>query len=210
MAVNDIFQVNVQHVLGGREVSNVFYYREKVLHPHTPTVAASSLCFGFYQDIWSVWWNRVIAADVQLVSMWGRKIWPTLEQAGQVLFSGDFGTVVGEAVPNGACVLLSAHDATNDPHWRRRMYISGLPESHQRGSQVVLSFMSDWNALADHVTEDEIIPPGVGSPGTYKPCAYSKALALEAGPTPWAEITFKTAQQSIRSQRGRNRRHVAF
>ncbi|GAG64798.1 unnamed protein product [marine sediment metagenome] len=205
MAVNDVYQLNVNHILGGREISNVFYYRETTAGPAAPPQNASQLSHEFFVRIWSLYWDHVIAADVQLTAIWGRKVWPTLVQAGTILFTGEFGLRTGQAVPNGACVLMSAHDATNSPNFRRRMYISGLAEQDQRNSQVLTVQLSNWENFAKHVVQDSLTTP-VFDPSVYKPCAFSKSLALEAGPQPWADLTFYKVTQSIRSQRGRNRR----
>lgn len=207
MALNDVYQLNVTHLLGTREISNVFYYVETVGGGTPPAQVAFDLSLEFYGSIWVPWWKRVISVDCQLTSIWARRMWPTEEKAGTVLFAGDFGSVAGDAVPNGAAVLVYMWAVNKIPRFRRLSYISGLSEAQQAGSRIVAAQVDDWQDLADALTATTLAPPSL-FPATFQPGAYTKKFTAPPPAQPWELLAFNRLTLYLRSQRGRNPRQT--
>ena len=207
MAVDDVYQVNVTHLLNTREISNVFYYVETVEAFPTATTVAEELSREFYNVIWVPWWKRVVSNQCALTSMWTREIWPTERQAATLFFTGDFGAIADDAIPNGSCVLLSMRDVSGLARFRRRSYISGLPEIHQSGSRIVPAQVSDWEDLINALTATTIVPPGLGG-GQFAPVAYTKKFSAPPPAEPFSLLAFNKLTRYLRSQRGRNPRQT--
>jgi len=207
MALDDVYQLNVTHLLNTREISNVFYYVETVATAQPPHLVAAGISHEFYSVVWIPWWARVISNECLLTSIWARRMWPTEEKAGTMLFTGDTGDVAGESIPNGSAVLISMRDVSNLPRFRRRTYVSGLAEVHQSGSRIVPAQVGDWQDLADALTATDLMPISM-APGVFEAAAYSKKFTAPPPAQPWELLAFNRLTVFLRSQRGRNPRTI--
>ena len=207
MAVDDVYQLNVTHLLNTREISNVFYYVETVEAFPTATTIASELAREFYTVVWVPWWKRVLSNECVLTSMWARRMWPTEVKASTLFFSGDAGSIVDQSIPNGSAVLISMRALNPLARFRRRCYVSGLPEIHQEGSRIIPAQVGDWEDLMNALTATTIVPPGLGG-GQFAPAAYSKKFSAPPPAQPWEILAFNKLTRFLRSQRGRNVRRT--
>lgn len=207
MAVNDVYQLNVTHVLNTREISNVFYYYETVVAFPTAETVATAISREWYLVVWIPWWRRVVSNECVLTSIWARRMWPTEDPASTLFFTGDVGAVVDQSIPNGSAVLISMRDVSGLARFRRRSYISGLTEGHSAGSRIIPAQVADWEDLADALTATTIVPPGLGG-GQFAPAAYTKKFSAPPPAIPFSQLAFNKLTRYLRSQRGRNPRRT--
>lgn len=203
MALDDVYQITVVHVLNGRETSNLFYYKETGAATGDPKMIASVLSSLFYDQVYVPKWRPIVTARGRLTAIWGMRIWPTVGDPFQQPFSGDEGLVGGDSCPNNACALLSFGSVIRSRNYQRRSYISGIPESRQIGAELNVTGLFTMRELGDAIVAAVIIGPC--EPGAeWSPAAFSKKLAAAADPDPSSLLTFARVTTAIRSMRPRN------
>lgn len=203
MALNDVYQVVVNHVLAGKETTNAIFYRESKEQLGPPLITAGDLAREFFHNVWVLDWKELLSNECRLSAIWGQRIWPTLDAANYLPFTGETGLVVGESCPNGTAVLLSGKGQDPAQNFWRRLYIAGLPEANQQGSQVISAARAAWTALADTLRDDVLKPPSL-FPGEYTPCSFSRELADPVAGQPTSDLKSLDVNWAIKSQRRRN------
>lgn len=207
MAEFDVYQVNVNALLAGKEIANTFYYYESpgIVYPQEGIQRAINQ--QFYDDLVVPQWLPLLSRDYRLSAIWTRRVYPTVTQASTTVFSGDTGSVSSDAVPNGSSVLFSGRAAIKSRNFRRRIYFGGLPEEHSAHSEVTIPALFQWQSFASTIV-NQVLSPAELAPAQYFSCAYSPLLAIEIGTDPFSRLTSMTANGPIRSQRGRNLRRA--
>lgn len=203
MALNDVYQVTVVHVLNGRETSNLFYYKETKVSVDTPDTIANLLANEFYDIVYVPWWKPIVTARGRLTAIWSMRIWPIVDGPSAQPFTGDEGAIGGDSCPNNAAALLSFGSVIRSRNYQRRSYISGIPESRQIGAELNVTGLFTMRELGDAIVDAVIVGPGLPEP-EWSPCAFSKKLAAAADPDPSSLLTFVRITTAIRSMRGRN------
>lgn len=203
MAVDDVYQISVIHILNGRETSNLFYYKETVLTDRTPKQAGALIAERFFDLIYSVFWRPHVTIKGRLTAISCFRIWPTAGEPFALPFTGETGEIAGDSCPNNACALISMATAIRTRNFQRRSYISGIPESRQIGAELtVVQQLAMGNLANAHITTTFIAT--APEDGEWEACAFSKKLAAEAHPDPSDLLTRFGVRTAIRSQRGRN------
>lgn len=203
MAVDDVYQISVVHVLNGRETSNLFYYKETAVTMLDAKTVAQVIAERFFVHIYSVFWQPHVTDRGELTAISGFRIWPTAGEPFAQPYVGEEGAIAGDSCPNNACALISFGAAIRSRNYQRRSYISGIPESRQIGAEITVVQQVAMKDLADaHIA---ITFTGPCDPtANWNACAFSKKLAAAADPDPSSLLTFAQVQTPIRSQRGRN------
>lgn len=205
MALDDVYQLTATQIIAGKEVANTFYYVETVLSAGDPLANAGAISREFFTQIWQTWWDNLVSPDVELTALFTARIHPVVNPAVSVFYTGEHGTRGGDALPNGSAVLVSAHDTTNSPNFRRRFYFAGLPESDAEDSGLTDSILLAWDLFAFQL-ETLVLAPASVAPAAFTPCAFSKKRVADATPPYFALLSTSRVTQNIRSQRQRNPR----
>jgi len=203
MAVNDVYQLSVVHVLNGRETSNLFYYKETALAGLDPKTIAAVLSSLFFDEVYSLFWQPHVTVRGRLTAIWAKRIWPTFGEPATQPFVTEPGGIGGDSCPNNAAALISMGAANRSRNFQRRSYISGIPESRQIGAEITVVQAVAMRNLGDAVVDTVFTLP-CDPQSRFTACAFSKKLAAAADPDPSELLTRARVQTDIRSMRQRN------
>jgi len=203
MALDDVYQLTVVHILNGRETSNLFYYKETKVATLSPVFISNALANEFYADVYVPRWKPIVSARGRLTAIWSMRIWPTVGVPYQQPFTGDAGAIGGDSCPNNAAALLSFGSVIRSRNYQRRSYISGIPESRQIGAELNVTGIFTMRELGDAIV-DAVITSPLDPLAEWSPCAFSKKLAAASDPDPSSLLTFARITTAIRSMRARN------
>lgn len=203
MALDDVYQLSVVHILNGKETSNLFYYKETAATSLTTSQVADALANDFFTVIYSSRWQPHYTSRQRLTAIWSQRIWPTPGVPIAQPFVGEEGAIGGDSCPNNACALISFIAKIRSRNYRRRVYMSGIPESRQIGAEITVVQQLAIGEFGDHLISDTL---GAAADPTaeWTSCAFSKKLAAASDPDPSSLLTGRGISQAIRSQRGRN------
>lgn len=203
MALVDVYQLNVCHVANGKEISNVFYYLEQKTGTSGPITTGLGLVRAFFDDIWKPTWQPAINHNCRLTGIWCGRIWPTLAIPGVAPYSDEEGHQPGDSVPNNACALITASTFTVSKNFKRRMYISGISETHTVQNEITVVEEALLRIMLDTIVAT-ILNPTTDPTAEFVAAAFSKKLAAAMDPVPVRQLTGGHVRRQIRSQRGRN------
>lgn len=203
MALNDVYQITLVFNLNGRECCNTLFYLEEIATATAPFFVAGQITEEVYDNIWLTHWKPFLSADSRLMAIAGQMIWPTVHEAWVTPLADEPGAISEESIPNGSCALISYKGANPIQNFWRRIYLSGLPVSAVENSLLVQSYLDQVAGLATRIRT--FLPSTPATPtASFGPVAFSTALSLEAGPTPYSVLDQQTVKRNIRSQRQRN------
>lgn len=203
MALGDVYQLNVVHILNGRETVNVFYYLETKASVLGEYNLAGIICTEFFAGVYAPSWQPHYTERGRLTALWCKRIFPTVGTANAVPYVDEPGSLGGDSCPNNAAALISFITAVSSANYRRRTYFSGLAESRQVGAEISVVQEFAMRLLGEKIRDTKIIPP-TDLTAELTAAAYSKKLAAAGDPAPVKVLTGVGVTRQIRSQRGRN------
>lgn len=144
MAVNDVFQAVIEQKLHNQTVLNVLHFR---LDADQPTAVALN------QDVRTIiipTMKGVQSNELQHVAVWTQKIWPLppLNAVRDATAAGP-GTVAQNSLPTSVAVVLTKRTAFAGRKYRGRVYVCGVPVTHESDSTLAAANQAAWQALAD-------------------------------------------------------------
>jgi len=203
MATNDVFQLNVCGTLAGREITNTFYYANANEDTLPALTQAQELITGFYNLIWIDKWRPIISTEYEMQCIWAERV----NHGGGGLsvqpFINEDGSGAAPSIPIGACALLSLRATVVSANFNRRVYVSGVQQTHVAKSKLTFIGLTVFRELAEGLTVITI--PFVTQPTKwFNAVAFSKKLHAAGNPNPFRPLQRHSVTENLRSQRQRN------
>jgi len=141
MAIGDVYEAQISYQLGSQPILNVIHLEE------TTAETVADPAFGVNTAIYTMLSDTLLdllSDDARIIGVYTRRIAPTPGAPSQLVFgTAEFpvldGTVVSQRIPSQAAALWSFYTILNTRRGRGRIYIPGIPETHQNDGQMTLA-----------------------------------------------------------------------
>jgi len=190
MSLEDIYQLTVDGTLHGQKILNVFHYRQFTDHP----LDRSDALADAFEGVVKVPYLACLSNEYSLNGFSVQKVWPLpVLAAYQKAFVAVPGAIAADSLPTSVAVVIKKKTALAGPSHRGRIYLAGIPKTHEDNSMVTGAGTNLHNALADALSNNLV---GIGGPG-FAPILWNRDTHIAT------QIEDFEATTTLRNQRRR-------
>lgn len=148
MAVNDVYQVDLLYSNKGEKCANVIHVKETADPGTTNEVHIAE---AVKDDIWTAALRATMTNDCTLQTIRVRRIDPT--SGGPVMATVDeAGSIAQDTLPPNSAVMLSMYTARLDRSGRGRLFLPGVPKTHNEDGLLPESVVTLYDAVGTALT----------------------------------------------------------
>lgn len=143
MAINDLYELNVNAILNNNKITNRFVLRDNSGAPSNPE---ATIMADFVANC-EVALLACQSNDIALSGYSCRRVYPT-EGATHLLASTSPGTIAQDTEPPQSCAIIQWTTNLHTRRGRGRSHISGVPKSVVKGGLVTAAYVALLEAFA--------------------------------------------------------------
>jgi hypothetical protein len=145
MAIGEFYQVIIEQQLHAQTVLNVLYYEQIAGIDGHESLLAQGIRLDVLPSMKAVQSN-----ELTHVAVYAQKIWPLPPKvAFRDATAAGPGGVAQNSLPTSMAVTITKKTAFAGRKFRGRLFIAGVPVTHELDSQLAVANLAAWQAFAD-------------------------------------------------------------